>query len=127
MFLMAIPMALGALFVFKEYLVIDLVKAWTMTLTLLAAFQWFNAWNCRHESISIFKMNPFSNKFLAVSTIIVVVLQVFAVYNPVMQKLLHTTSLSLFEWLLIVLIAVSIIAVEEIRKLLYRKFFKAKI
>ncbi len=127
MFLMAIPMALGALLVFKEYLVIDLVKAWTMTLTLLAAFQWFNAWNCRHESISIFKMNPFSNKFLAVSTIIVVVLQVFAVYNPVMQKLLHTTSLSLFEWLLIVLIAVSIIAVEEIRKLLYRKFSKAKI
>lgn len=116
MFLMAIPMMIGTLFLFKGYYQQDMVKAWTMSLTILAVFQWFNAWNCRSESKSIFQLNPFSNKFLLGSTLTVILLQLFAVYNPLMQKLLHTTALSLQDWLLIVPIASSIVIVEEIRK-----------
>ncbi len=127
MFFMAIPMVFGTLFLFRQYFGTDITKAWTISLTLLAVFQWFNAWNCRHESTSIFKMNPLSNKFLVGSIMIIIILQIFAVYNPIMQKLLHTTPLSVSEWLIIALIATSIIAVEEIRKLFYRNLSKAKI
>ena len=132
--IMAIPMMIGTLFLFQKYFSAgggsalggdnDLVKAWTMSLTTLAVFQWFNAWNCRYESKSVFQMNPFSNKFLMGATLIIIFLQLFVVYNPVMQKLLKTTPLEFSEWLIIVPIAASIMLVEEIRKFFYRKLLK---
>jgi Ca2+-transporting ATPase len=121
MFVMAIPMMIGTLFLFKGYFENDLTKAWTISLTTLAVFQWFNAWNCRHESKSIFQMNPFSNKFLVGATLIVISLQLLAVYHPLMQKFLRTTSLEFSEWLVIISVAASILFVEEIRKFFYRK------
>ena len=120
MFLMALPMFIGTLYLFSGYVDADITKAWTISLTALAVFQWFNAWNCRSESKSIFQMNPFSNLFLVGATIIVISLQLLAVYNPFVQKFLHTTSLGLSEWLMIILVATSIILVEEIRKFFYR-------
>lgn len=120
MFLMAVPMMIGTLFLFKGYFEVDMIKAWTISLTVLAVFQWFNAWNCRHESKSIFQLNPFGNKFLVGATIIVISLQLFAIYTPFMQKILHTTSLNMSEWVMIILVASSIVVVEEIRKFIYR-------
>lgn len=119
--IMAIPMMIGALFFFQQYADTNIEKAWTISLTTLAVFQWFNAWNCRSESKSVFRMNPFSNKFLVGATMIVILLQLFAVYNPFMHKFLHTTPLEFSEWLTIILIAGSIILVEEIRKFFYRR------
>ncbi|MDP1760427.1 MAG: HAD-IC family P-type ATPase, partial [Candidatus Woesebacteria bacterium] len=121
MFIMAVPMMIGTLFLFKRYFENDIAKAWTISLTTLAVFQWFNAWNCRHESKSIFQMNPFSNKFLVGATLIIISLQLLVVYNPFMQKFLHTVPLELSEWLVIVPIAASIVLVEEIRKFFYRR------
>ncbi len=118
---MALPMAIGTLYLFKGYFETDLTKALTISLTTLAMFQWFNAWNCRSESKSIFQMNPFSNKFLVGATVIVIFLQLFALHTPFLQKILHTTPLSLLEWLIIIPIASSIILVEEIRKLFFRR------
>jgi len=120
MFFMAIPMMLGTLFIFKGVFEADLIKAQTMSLVVLAVFQWLNAWNCRSEDKSIFKMNFFSNKFLLVSTVLVIGLQILAVYNPVMQKILHTSPLGVYDWLLIISVSFSIIIIEEVRKLIYR-------
>jgi len=120
MFLMAVPMAIGTLFLFSRYYQIDMVKAWTVSLTVLAVFQWFNAWNCRHENKSIFQLNPFSNKFLVGATLTVIALQLVAIYVPFMQKILRTTTLDLSDWLIIIPIASSIVVVEEIRKFIYR-------
>ena len=127
MFLMALPMAIGTLYLFKGYFETDLTKALTISLTTLAMFQWFNVWNCRSESKSIFQMNPFSNKFLVGATVIVIFLQLFALHTPFLQKILHTTPLSLLEWLIIIPIASSIILVEEIRKFFYRRKILAQI
>ncbi|HQQ37997.1 MAG TPA: HAD-IC family P-type ATPase [bacterium] len=121
MVLMSLVMAFGSLILFKDYYEGDLTKARTMTLTVLAVFQWFNAWNCRSESKSIFRMNPFSNKYLVGATIIVIVLQLLVVYTPVMNTFLKTAPLNLSDWLLIVPIATSIVLIEEIRKFFYRR------
>lgn len=118
---MSTVMMFGSLFLFKDYFSIDIVKAWTVALTTLAVFQWFNAWNCRHESKSIFQMNPLSNIFLIVATITIILLHMLIIYNPTMQKLMKTTSLSLSEWIIILLVGTPIIIAEEIRKLFYRK------
>jgi Ca2+-transporting ATPase len=121
MILMALPMAIGTLYLFTNNYQEDITKAWTISLSLLAAFQWFNAWNCRSEEKSIFQMNPFSNKFLIGATALVITLQMFAVYNPFMQKFLRTTALDLSDWMIIIPIAASIVLVEEVRKLLHRR------
>ena len=126
MFLMALPMAIGTLYLFQKYLSAsggetDMTKIWTISLTTLAVFQWFNAWNCRSESKSLFQMNPFSNRYLVGATVIVISLQLFAVYNSFMQKFLHTTPLELSEWLMLIPVAASVILVEEVRKFFYRR------
>ncbi len=124
MVVMAIPMMIGSVYLFSRYYETDMVKAHTMALTVLAVFQWFNAWNCRSENRSIFTSNPFSNKYLLGATGIVIVLQIFAVYNPFFQKFLHTTALSLREWIIILIIALSVVFTEEARKFFARRFTK---
>ena len=119
--LMAVPLAIGTLALFSLYYETDIVKAWTVALTTLAVGHWFNAWNCRHESKSIFQTNPFSNKFLFAATAVIISLQFLVVYNPTMQELLKTTSLELSEWLIIVPVAASVVLVEEIRKFFNRR------
>ncbi|MDI6821001.1 MAG: HAD-IC family P-type ATPase [Patescibacteria group bacterium] len=121
MLLMAPVMGLGTLYLFSRYFETDLAKSWTIALTTMAVFQWFNAWNCRSESKSIFQMNPFSNKFLIGATVTVIFLQLAALHTPFLQKVLRTQPITLSEWLMIVSIAASILLVEEIRKFFYRR------
>jgi P-type Ca2+ transporter type 2C len=120
-FTMSVPMMVGTLVFFSFYMDGDMVKAWTISVTTMAVFQWFNAWNCRHESKSIFKMNPFSNKYLVGATIIVVLLQMLMVYVPFMNRIFKTTALTLYEWFIIISISFSIIIIEEIRKFFLRR------
>ncbi|HEY4516688.1 MAG TPA: HAD-IC family P-type ATPase [Candidatus Paceibacterota bacterium] len=121
MVVMALPMMFGTLFMFQGYFESDLAKAWTISLTTLAVFQWFNAWNCRSESESVFQMNPLSNMWLLGATAIVITLQFLAVYHPLLQSILRTVPLSLAEWLMVIPIAASIVVVEEVRKFFYRR------
>lgn len=128
MLTMAVPMAVGTLILFSLYYQENLPKAWTISLTTLAVFQWFNAWNCRSEDKSIFKMSFLSNKFLVGATAIVITLQLLAVYNPFLQKVLRTVPLEKGDWILIILTAFSIIVIEEARKLMFsrKKLFRAE-
>ncbi|KKU91452.1 MAG: Cation-transporting ATPase, E1-E2 family [Candidatus Jorgensenbacteria bacterium GW2011_GWA1_48_11] len=123
MVFMGIIIALGSLFVFRQYLDGDLEKALTMTLTTLAVFQWFNAWNCKSEDKSVFSINPFKNMFLVGATILIIGLQFLAVYHPFMQRFLHTVPLTAWEWVYAASIAASILLLEEVRKLLARTVF----
>lgn len=118
---MALPMTVGTLVLFSQYQGGDLTKAWTIALTTLAVFQWFNAWNCRSENKSLLATSPLSNPFLVGATAVVILLQLLAVYHPLLQKLLHTAPLALGEWLMIIGVAASILVVEELRKLLQRR------
>lgn len=125
MVLMAGVMALGSFLVFRYYWLGDnadsMPHLWTIVLTILAAFQWFNAWNCRSSSRSLLQINLFSNKFLLLATITAVLLQLLAIYTPGMQALLRTAALSWSDWAIILTVAPLIIVVEEIRKLVYRQ------
>ncbi len=122
--LMGATMAVGTILVFWSHYQLDYTKALTMSFTVLAMFQWLNAWNCRSITDSLFVMNPLRNAPMLGATLGVVVLHLFAVYNPLMQKLFHTVPLGLAEWLIIVSTATSIVFVEEIRKFIYRRKIK---
>jgi len=119
MLVMGVSMMIGGLLVFSNYFEYDLPKAMTITMTTLAIFQWFNAWNCRSEDKSIFKMNPFSNRYLIGATLIVIILQFAAIYAPFMQKILKTVPLLWHEWALAAAVAFFIVVAEEWRKFAY--------
>ena len=120
MLLMSLAMMAGTLYLFRMYFEMDIVKAWTISLTTLAVFQWFNAWNCRSRIRSIFQANPLSNIYLVGAAGIVIGLQLFAVYHPFFQSILRTAPLSGQEWAVIALVASSIIWAEEGRKAVSR-------
>lgn len=117
---MSIPMALAALFVFEMAYRNDWEKAMTLCMTTLAFSQWLNAWNCRSEDRSFFT-NFFTNKALLGALCTVVTLQLFAIYHPFLNRILHTKPLDAQEWLMIASLSLSVIAVEEIRKFFARK------
>ncbi|HYC83297.1 MAG TPA: HAD-IC family P-type ATPase [Candidatus Paceibacterota bacterium] len=123
---MSVPMMVGTLWLFERYLDGDLVKAWTVSMTVLAVFQWFNAWNCRSERQTVFSRDILTNTALIYATLIVIFLQLLAVYTAPLQKVLQTTALSLDDWLLIVPVASSIILVEEVRKFLVRLYARRR-
>ncbi|MEX1112434.1 MAG: HAD-IC family P-type ATPase [Candidatus Andersenbacteria bacterium] len=120
-FVMALPMVIGALWIFTHYLPEGLLKAQTMTLTVMAMFQWFNVWNCRSEYRSVFSSNPFSNLYLVGAQVVIILLQIAAVYTGFLQFILRTVPLAPDDWLLAGIVASSILFVEEGRKFIHRR------
>ncbi len=120
MVLMGSIMTIGALTLFSLYNTVDVLRAQTVALTILAVFQWFNAWNCRSESRSIFNRQWWSNRWLIISSIIAASLQLLVVYWPPMQSVFRTVPLDLNDWSIIVGVALMIVVTEEIRKLISR-------
>jgi P-type Ca2+ transporter type 2C len=116
--LMSCTMAFFALITFSVYYNMDSTKAWTMALTVLAAFQWFNAWNVRSETNSAF-YRPFTNKYLILGLFGAVGSHIFAVYNPFMQNILRLVPLDPYDWAIAISVASSILLVEEIRKIIF--------
>jgi Ca2+-transporting ATPase len=96
-------------------------EATTATLTAMAVFQWFNAWNARSETRSLFKLSPFANRYLLAATAIVAGLQLLAVYAPFMHKVLHTAPIPPGEWGIIFLVALGVTAADEVWKHLQRR------
>ncbi|MBI4600296.1 HAD-IC family P-type ATPase [Candidatus Uhrbacteria bacterium] len=117
MMTMSLPAAAGALILFSLTFQDDIARAGTLTLTTIAIAQWFNAWNCRSERTSLFRANPFSNRYLVGALGIVGALQLAAVYAPPLQAVLHTVPLTAGDWLVCIGVASSVIVAEELRKL----------
>ncbi len=78
------------------------VKAMTMAFTVFVMYQIFNVFNCRSES-------GFSNKFLLLAVGASVLLQLGVIYLPFLQGIFRTTALGAFDWVLILLIASTIL------------------
>jgi len=121
---MAVPMAVGGLFIFLRYYQTGVAHARTMTLIVLALFQWFNAWNCRSMTQSIFQLGLFANKWLILATSFVLLLQFLILYVPVMQNIFNTVPLSGHDWGVIVAVSAPILLLEEVRKVIVRWYYK---
>ncbi|HEX6240306.1 MAG TPA: HAD-IC family P-type ATPase, partial [Polyangiales bacterium] len=67
------------------------------TFTLLAVCEWFNVLNCRSQTESAFSLGFGRNPWLLSGLVAGVALQAAVLYVPVLQRLFHTTSLSIGE------------------------------
>jgi len=119
--MLAPVMAAGVLITFASYLDISQGYAQTMAFTTLAAFQWFQALNARSQNYSIFKIGPFSNKWLNLGLGIAILLQLGLIYTEAGRTLFGTIRLKLSDWFFALLAGSSILFVEEILK-----FFRVK-
>ena len=119
---MAVPMAVGSLLVFYANYTVDLTYARTMTLLTMAMYQWFNAWNCRSERLSILQSGLFTNRWLLVATTFVLLLQIMLIYAPFMHTIFKTVPLTWSDWRIVLSITFPIIIIEEVRKFVMRNW-----
>ena len=122
-FVVGTLIALGVLLNFKAALAegLSIEEARTVAVTTMVFFQFFQLWNSRSETRSIFRINPLSNPFLAFSMLAALVAQIAVVYEPTMQKLFHTTDLHEAQWIRIILTASTVFLVVEADKWLRRR------
>ncbi len=70
-------------------------------------YQLFNVFNCRSNSAK-------SNRTLIVAVFASFILQLCAIYVPLLQSIFHTTSIPLESWLLIILVSLTIFVAEKV-------------
>jgi Ca2+-transporting ATPase len=94
--------------------------ALTMTFTTFVLFQMANVFNARVPQGSVISRYTLTNGKVWIAVGIVVALQVLATKWGPMQSIFDTETLSLEQWLLCLAVAVSIIPLDEARKVVTR-------
>ena len=116
--LMGFILAAGTFYMFNSCLKagVPLEKARTVALTTMVFFQFYQAFNCRSSTQSIFKMSFLTNPFLFFSMIAAFFAQMAVIYVPALQWIFRTVPLDLNEWLRIIIITTTIVIAVEIDK-----------
>jgi len=96
----------------------------TMAVTTMVLFQFFQVLNARSETISVFKMNFFSNRFLFFGLVGSAIAHISVLYVPTFEWLFSMKPLTATQWFLIVAIASSVIFAVEADKGLRKIFTK---
>ncbi len=92
-------------------------RASTMAFTTFVLFQVFNVFNVRSGNGSAFRRTTFTNVQLWLALGAVVALQIASVHWSPFQGLFRSTALGVSEWATCVVIASTVLVVEELRKL----------
>jgi Ca2+-transporting ATPase len=85
----------------KNTAFVSLPKLRTMIFTSTVLFELFFVFNCRSESRSVFRSNPFENWKLVLAVVVSFLGQLAVIYVPFLQNLFRTEPLGLSEWLII--------------------------
>jgi Ca2+-transporting ATPase len=83
-----------------------------LTFVALVLIQFFNAYNCRSDRLSIVR-RPFANRWLNAAVAWELLLLVAIVYVPFFQRAFGTFSFELRDWILTAALACSIVPVME--------------
>ena len=94
-------------------------EAITMTFVSLILIQFFKAYNFRSDRRSVLE-RPFANKWLNLAVGWEVLLLLLIVYLPVLHKPFGTYSLPLADWIIVIVLAISVSPVLELAKWMER-------
>ncbi|PHU06227.1 Calcium-transporting ATPase 2, endoplasmic reticulum-type [Capsicum chinense] len=109
-----------------EYFTVGKVKALTLSLSVLVAIEMFNSLNALTEENSLIKMPPWRNPWLLVSMSASFGRHSLILYVPSLADIFGIVSLSLNEWLLVILISAPVILIDEVLKFVGRRRTKLK-
>jgi len=98
-------------------------EARNSTLLLMVLFENVHVFNCRSETLSIFRHNPLRNRILLFGTLIAQLIHIGAMYTPWLKDVLGIHPVSLQHWIELLLLALTVTVVMELHKLFlyYRK------
>jgi Ca2+-transporting ATPase len=117
LFVYGLTMAVGTLGLFRYAQPQGEIYALTLTFTTFVLFQFFNVFNARVEHGTAFNRDFFRNRWLWLSLGAVPALQVLVVHWEPAQAVFRTTDLTLTDWGLAVVVAASVLVLDEARKL----------
>ena len=101
-------MALGTIGVFfYQSSIATQTKAMTVAFTLFVTYQLFNAFNCKSNSEE-------SSKYLYAGIVTSLILQILIVYIPQLQIIFKTTAIGILDWIMIIIVASTILIAEKI-------------
>ncbi|MCL2115996.1 MAG: calcium-translocating P-type ATPase, PMCA-type [Methanobrevibacter sp.] len=83
------------------------IKAMTIAFTTFVMFQIFNAFNCRAKSNE-------KNNFFFIAIVASFILQILVIYVPYLQIIFRTVAIDLFDWILLILVAATILISERL-------------
>ena len=114
--LIGLVMAIGTIGLYSYELSIgsSQLLASSCAFTVFVMYQLFNVFNCKSKSNK-------RNKTLIIAVTASFILQICAIYIPLLQSIFHTTSIPLTSWVLIIIVSLSILIAERI----IRKFENA--
>jgi Ca2+-transporting ATPase len=117
-------MGLGTLITFSIYKDHNIDLARSVAFTTLVMFEMFAVMSARSFS-SFNKINPFSNKWLALGIFTSIVIQIIVLYTPFMQKIFGTVALGMNEWILILAVSSFGFIMMEIGKFFVKEKYKS--
>jgi len=98
----------------------SLAEAMTLTFLSLVLIQFFKAYNFRSDRQSVLD-RPFANKWLNISIVGEILLLPVILYVPFLAEAFGTTPLSLNDWLLVTVLAATVVPVLETVKWMARR------
>lgn len=120
--LASLVMGAGSISLFYYYWATSTLElARAVVFTTLVVFQWFNALNARSFTVSLFGMNPLSNRNLLIGLGIGIILQIGVIYLPFMQPYLGTVFLGMKDWIAILAVSSTVLIATEIYKYLVKR------
>jgi P-type Ca2+ transporter type 2C len=98
----------------------------TCVFSTLVITQLLHSFNFRFEEKGIFRKGIFANRFLNISVLASIVLQIAIIYAPFLQKVFSTTGLNIYQWLaVLVCSAVPVIIINLVNEILGARRRKA--
>ena len=98
------------------------LQATTACLTAIIVMQVANVFACRSSRESLFTTGFFTNRLIFASIAFELALQLFIVYSPPGNEVFATAPITLNVWLMLIPFAILLLAAEEGRKLIMRRF-----
>ncbi len=96
----------------------DPLEAQGVCFLTLILIEFFNAFNCRSLEYSLFKIGPFSNKWLIWAILATIAMTIPIFYVPFLENIFHVHALTLIDWIVATLSASTIFIAAEIYKLI---------
>ena len=91
-------------------------KAQTMVFITLVMAEMVNAFNCRSDYLSLFRVGVFKNHFLILAVVISLGMMVAVIQWEPLSRLFHTVPLHWQDWVAAVVLGLTMIPIGELTK-----------
>jgi Ca2+-transporting ATPase len=93
-----------------------LTQAQTMVFITLVLAELVNAFNCRSDYLSLFKVGVFKNRFLILSVLVSLAMMIIVIEWDPLAQLFHTTPLRWQDWAVAAGLSLTLVPIVELTK-----------